>query len=86
MTNDNDKPDVEEIDCLEAIGHLYAYLDGELGDEKTNTKFEHHLQHCRSCFSRAQLEKALNNRLSSMSEDKPPESVEYRIKDLLDKL
>ncbi|MGD8572090.1 MAG: zf-HC2 domain-containing protein [Gammaproteobacteria bacterium] len=85
MTNEKDKSAIEEIDCLEAIGHLYAYLDGELGAE-TISKFEHHLHHCRSCFSRAQLEKALSNRLSSMNDDQPPESVENRVRNLLDKL
>lgn len=85
MTDEKDNPETEEIDCLEAIGHLYAYLDGELGADIV-PKFEHHLHHCRSCFSRAQLEKALNNRLSSMNDDQPPESVENRVRDLLDKL
>lgn len=86
MANDNDTPDFDEIDCVEAIGYLYAYLDGELRDKDAQTKFEHHLEHCKSCYSRSELEKALNKRLSTMNEEKAPETVQHRLKNILDKL
>lgn len=86
MTDEKDKPEVKEIDCLEAIGHLYAYLDGELKNETELAQFEQHLDHCRSCYSRAQMEKALNQRLQSMGEAEPPKSLQNRLKNLIEKL
>ena len=61
MTDKTDKPDVVDSDCLEAFDHLYAYLNGELHDRLTLAKIEHHLGHCKSCFSRAQMERELND-------------------------
>ena len=55
--------EVEEIDCLEAIDNLYAYLDGELTDKETLAKFKSHLGHCKSCYSRAEMEKALSEHI-----------------------
>ena len=95
MTDEQDKPDKyqseeeesepREIDCLEAIGQLYAYLDGELGSIE-KFQVEQHLDHCKSCYSRAQLEGAINQRLTSFHKDKAPESLEDRLKNIIDKL
>ena len=52
-----------DIGCLQAIEAFYAYLDGELDDPESIADFEHHLGHCRSCFSRIEMEKALNERM-----------------------
>jgi len=52
----------EDIGCLEAIETLYAWLDNEL-DPSQRASFEHHLEHCKSCFSRAELEKALTGHI-----------------------
>ena len=48
----------EDMGCLEAIETLYAWLDNEL-DDGQKASFEHHLKHCKSCYSRAELERAL---------------------------
>jgi len=75
---------VEDIGCLQAIEQLYAYLDGELStDEKIH--FEHHMQHCRSCFSRKELEIKLTKQLQQSAEGEPPESLQQRLQDLIDK-
>ena len=52
----------EDIGCLEAIETLYAWLDNEL-DASQRASFEHHLKHCKSCFSRAELERALTGHI-----------------------
>ena len=83
---DENKPDVKEIDCLEAIGQLYAYLDGELDGSVEKTQVEQHLEHCKSCYSRAQLEGAINQRLANFHKDKAPDSLQGRIKSIIDKL
>ena len=86
MTGDTDKPGSEEIDCLEAIDNLYAYLDGELDDRAVLEKFEAHLSHCRSCYSRAEMEKALNRRIGQAGRGDVPESLRHRLRGLIDKL
>ncbi|MGW8309826.1 MAG: anti-sigma factor family protein [Thiogranum sp.] len=86
MSNDADKTTIEEIDCLEAIDSLYAYLDGELDDPGTIAQFEAHLSHCRSCYSRTEMEKALNARMEAYGGEVAPESLRNRLRNLIDKL
>jgi anti-sigma factor (TIGR02949 family) len=89
MTKDTGSKDnesnIEEIDCLQAIEMLYAYLDGELDDEELE-QYEHHMGHCRSCFSRSQLETALNKRIRQSGKDEAPAEVQNRLRSLIDKL
>ena len=84
MTNKSDKPDEVDSDCLEAFDHLYAYLNNELKDENTLAKIEHHLGHCKSCFSRAQMERELNERIKKSGKNKTPESLQKRLRNLID--
>jgi len=84
MTKDHDKPEILDSDCLQAFDHLYAYLNGELKDPQKVAMIEHHLQHCRSCFSRAEFERQINQRLKK-GEPKPlPSSLKDRMKKLID--
>ncbi|MEJ2179605.1 MAG: zf-HC2 domain-containing protein [Gammaproteobacteria bacterium] len=85
MTNEKDKSNTEEIDCLEAIELLYAYLDGELDDEQLE-KYEHHMGHCRSCYSRSELEVALNNRIKKSAKGEAPQALQNRLRHLIGKL
>jgi len=79
----------EDIGCLEAIETLYAWLDNEL-DPAQRTSFEHHLQHCKSCFSRAELERALTGhirRSAGLGEnDKERSPAPASLQNRLDKL
>ena len=84
MTNETDNEKVVDSDCLEAFDHLYAYLNGELKDPLTLAKIEHHLGHCKSCFSRAQMERELNERIKNTGQQKAPESLQKRLRDILD--
>jgi len=89
--NEIDKHD--DIGCLEAIETLYAWLDDEL-DPSQRASFEHHLQHCKSCFSRAELERALTGhirRSAGLGEDArerspAPASLQKRLRKLLKEL
>ena len=85
----NDKTDdeepIDEIDCIEAIGHLYAFLDGEILDPNSKTAFEQHLSHCRSCYSRSQFEKELNKRIKDSAQSETPDSLKDRLKNIIDK-
>ncbi len=77
------KDKIEEIDCMEAINGLYAYLDGEMADPGTLAKFEHHLEHCHSCYSRTQLETALGQLIKKSAKDTAPEKLQTRLKKLI---
>lgn len=52
----------EQIGCEEALRRLVAFLDGEL-DPSGAAEVERHLETCRSCYSRAEFERRLRNRL-----------------------
>lgn len=84
MTKEHDKPEILDSDCLEAFDHLYAYLNGELKDPKAVAVIEHHLQHCRSCLSRAQFEREINQRLKKTDTKPLPSSLTDRMKKLID--
>lgn len=78
-------PHHDDMGCLEAIEVFYAYLDGELDDPRTVADFERHMAHCRSCFTRAELEGLLNERLRKLSGKSAPERLRNRLHDLMDK-
>ena len=83
MNKKSDKSEIMDSDCLEAFDHLYAYLNGELKDQKSVDMIEHHLDHCRSCYSRAQMERELNDRLKKSGKDETPSSMKDRMKKLI---
>ena len=74
-----------DIGCLQAIEAFYAYLDGELDDPASIADFEHHLEHCRSCFSRVELEKALNERIRKTAKRESPDTLRKRVGKLMEK-
>jgi anti-sigma factor (TIGR02949 family) len=74
-----------DIGCLQAIEAFYAYLDGELDDPASIADFEHHLEHCRSCFSRVELEKALNERIRKTAKRESPDALRKRVGKLMEK-
>ena len=74
-----------DIGCLQAIEAFYAYLDGELDDPVSIADFEHHMQHCRSCFSRADMERAMTRRLRDVAQNRAPEVLRARLRKLIDK-
>jgi anti-sigma factor (TIGR02949 family) len=74
----------DDIGCLEAIERFYAYLDGELGDSESVAEFEHHLAHCRSCFSRAEFESLLTMRLRVVASESVPDAFRARLRKLME--
>ncbi|MEJ2142299.1 MAG: zf-HC2 domain-containing protein [Gammaproteobacteria bacterium] len=86
MTNESDKPEVDEIDCLEAFDHLYAYLNDEITNKVDLANIEHHLSHCKSCYSRAQMERKINQRMKESGKSDTPESLQKRLRIVIDEL
>ena len=74
-----------DIGCLRAIEAFYAYLDGELDDPESIAEFEHHMEHCRSCFSRVEMEKALSERMRRSAKKASPEALRERVGKLMEK-
>jgi anti-sigma factor (TIGR02949 family) len=68
---------------LAAIEAFYDYLDGELNDPKSVEDFELHMAHCRSCFTRAELEGLLNERLKELATHRAPDRLRNRLRDLM---
>lgn len=83
MNSDDKKALVEEIDCLDAIDKLYAYLDHELDDPRAIAAFEHHLTHCTTCHSRTDLETALNRLMKKAAQAPAPEALLARLQKLV---
>jgi anti-sigma factor (TIGR02949 family) len=74
----------EDIGCLAAIEIFYAYLDGELNDPREVEDFERHLEHCRSCCTRAEMERLLNERLGKLDQRRAPRRLHRRLSKLMD--
>jgi anti-sigma factor (TIGR02949 family) len=85
MKDHNDDHAIEDIDCMEAINGLYAYLDGEMDDPVLISKIENHLCHCRSCYSRTEFEKTLSERLRKTAGEQTPERLHQRLRNLIDR-
>lgn len=72
-----------EIDCEEALRSLFDFLDHELDDEESDA-MQRHLSTCRTCYSRANFERRLKDRLRELRhDDDPAVDAEERIKRLL---
>jgi anti-sigma factor (TIGR02949 family) len=75
----------EDIGCLEAIEWLYAWLDGEL-DQASVDQLEKHLEHCKSCFTRREMERTLTERIKESRKEQPSSDFRERLGKLLDGL
>jgi anti-sigma factor (TIGR02949 family) len=72
----------DTIRCEEVIEHLFEYLDRELEKVKS-TEIERHLEHCRECFSRAEFEKRLRERVRATGEAVAPPRLRQRVQRLI---
>ena len=72
----------ENLKCEDVIAELYAYLDREL-DATMSARIDHHLEHCRECFSRAEFEGLLRRRVTDAADAEVPEEVQRRIQSLM---
>jgi len=85
MSDPREDATPDEIGCLEAIESLYAYLDSEIRDPDRLARIEHHLGHCRSCYSRKEMESLLTERLRHEAESAAPEALQARLRALMEK-
>lgn len=73
----------DKIGCEEVVAHLLEYLDGEM-DTKKRAQIDRHLEECRGCFSRAEFEKLLRQKIGALGEEPAPPTLQRRLKMLLD--
>lgn len=74
----------EDIGCLKAIEMFHAYFDGEIGDPDDVSDFEAHMEHCRSCMSRAEFEQLVTRKLKESGGERAPEGLRKRLRILMD--
>lgn len=82
-----DDPRIEgTMGCEEALEKLATFLDGEL-DPKESAQVRRHLKTCRSCFSRAEFERRLKERIrQELRVGVIPPEFETRVRGLLESL
>jgi anti-sigma factor (TIGR02949 family) len=86
MTEHEHESHPDDIGCLEAINGLYAYIDGEMNDPEAVARFERHLDHCRACYSRLELETALAEHIRKSAKSRASEGLHGRLRRLIDSL
>jgi len=74
--------DGPEIGCEEALRRLADYLNREL-EPREQEAVEQHVNLCRSCFSRAEFERFLKERLTDLGREQTPAHLQSRIRKLL---
>lgn len=70
------------LTCEEALQFLASYLDGELGETGDRDVAEH-LARCRSCYSRADFERRLKERLAALGQSTVPTAFAERMRHLV---
>jgi len=73
----------DKIHCEEVIAQMLGYLDGEI-DAAKRVQIDRHLKECRGCFSRAEFEKALRDKVRRTGEERPSPTLQARIKTLIE--
>jgi anti-sigma factor (TIGR02949 family) len=74
--------DRQTMSCEEALRLLGDYLDRELEPQERDP-VERHVNSCRACFSRAEFERLLEERLTELGREPAPAHVQSRIRRLL---
>ena len=75
---------MKDIGCLKAIEMFYEYIDRELVDEESLAEFEYHLEHCRSCYTRAEFEGLLTERLRKLAGAQASDELKKRVQILME--
>lgn len=73
------------LDCEAVLRMIFDYLDEEL-EGKEAVRVETHLQHCRSCFSRAEFERRLKTHLAEIGHQQVPVQLEQSVRSLMRRL
>lgn len=75
--------ETEITSCEEALRLLVAHLDDELGNS-TRAAMERHIERCRSCWSRAEFERQLKDKVATLRQEPVPPELSNRVRSLID--
>lgn len=70
------------LTCEEVIEQLFVYLDQEM-DKQTSAEIDRHLERCRDCYTRAEFEKKLRQKVIDSVNVQAPESLQKRLRGLM---
>jgi anti-sigma factor (TIGR02949 family) len=70
------------IGCEEALRQIADYLKREL-EPGQHAAVEQHVDRCRACFSRAEFERLLQERLTDLGREETPAHLQSRIRKLI---
>ena len=73
---------VNPIDCEQALKRIFELIDHELKSEEREA-MQHHIDTCKSCFSRVEFERRLKGKLGALREETATPEMTERIKGLL---
>lgn len=73
-----------DLSCEEVIEHIFEFLDDEL-EPDWRADIERHIQTCRDCYTRAEFERKLREKVREAAQAKAPDRLHRRIEGLLDK-
>lgn len=71
-----------ELSCEDVIDKLLEYLDREI-DAETERDIARHIETCRACFTRAEFERKLRERVMETGEREAPDSLRRRIRSMV---
>lgn len=74
-----------DIDCEQALRHLFDFLDHELAPHERQA-MQRHLSVCRGCYSRMEFERRLKDRLCATRDHEVDPATLRRFTDLLGQL
>jgi anti-sigma factor (TIGR02949 family) len=61
------------IDCEQALARIFDFIDHELRAEE-HAAMQEHLDACKSCFSRADFERRMKEKLARLRDEATPEA------------
>ena len=70
------------MNCEEVLARVLDFIDREL-PAKEHEQLEHHLESCRSCFSRVEFERRLKGRVTDLAHEESPRDLQSRIARLI---
>lgn len=73
---------IRQIDCEQALARIFELIDHELRGEEREA-MQHHLDTCKSCFSRVEFERRLKAKLKALRDAETTAAARQRIEKLL---
>jgi anti-sigma factor (TIGR02949 family) len=73
---------VNPIDCEQALMRIFELIDHELKGEDRQA-MQHHIDTCKSCFSRVEFERRLKDKLKGLRDADTTAEARERIEKLL---